>query len=102
MRANALTIKKQKAFEKHITRANFRHLIDNKWNHTEPTDSILSIIQEEKCSQKVLHPRLCSSKSLYSTPSAARQSQWLLCAQEWRTALIFKSALISTVNVQVK
>lgn len=96
MRVNALTIKNQKALKKPITQAKYFHSADYMWNSTQPTDVTLSIIQEEKGSQKVLHPWLCCSKSLYSTPSAAFQR--LLCAKECRTALILKFGLISFAN----
>lgn len=56
MWVNALTIKNQKALKKHITRTKSFHSIDNMWNPTQPTDSILSIIQEEKGSQKSTAP----------------------------------------------
>ena len=48
MQANAQTIKTQKALKKHITRAKSFHSIDNMWNPKQPSDSTLSIIQEEK------------------------------------------------------
>lgn len=67
-----LTIKKQRTLKK----THNSHQSDaNKWNHTEPPDSILSIIQEEKGLQKAVHLRLCGHKSMYSTPSAACRGQ---------------------------
>lgn len=65
-----LTIKKQRTLKKKKTH-NFHQSGANKWNHTGPPDSILSIIQEEKGLGKVVHLRLCGHKSMYSTPSAA-------------------------------
>lgn len=88
-------LKNRKAWKKHITHAKSHHLIDNKWNHTEPTDRILSIIHEQKGSQKVV-----------PTGDAAVNHRiahhLLLSAQERRTTTVLRSPLVSTESVQVK
>ena len=104
---NAPTIKTQEPLKKRVTVAKSFHSIDNMWNPTQPTDSIVWIIQEERGSQKVLHPRLCSSKSLYSTPSGACQQPQLRCVQgsaekHWSWSLSWFPSRIRENKVQVQ
>lgn len=91
MWGNALTIKNLKTFNKMYQICPLKPYTAN-WQYT------INYSEREKLAKKLLHPRLCSSKSPYSTPSAPCQSQRLLCAQECSTTLIPKSRLGSIVG----